>query len=98
LDRIVADRLLTASGVYGFWPAASEDDDIVVYSGEDRQGELARFNMLRQQEAMPSGQPNLSLADFIAPRVARGGGYIRAVAGPGRPRARRPRPRFEPDP
>jgi 5-methyltetrahydrofolate--homocysteine methyltransferase len=71
LDRIVAERLLTASGVYGFWPAASEDDDIVVYPDVAHQGELARFNMLRQQETMPSGQPNLSLADFIAPRGAR---------------------------
>ena len=79
LDRIVAGRLLTASGVYGFWPAASEDDDIVVYSGDDRQGELARFNMLRQQEAMAIGQPNLSLADFLAPRGARAD-YIGAFA------------------
>ncbi len=68
LDRIVRERLLTASGVYGFWPAASEDDDIVVYTDDSRRGELTRFNMLRQQEAMASGQPNLSLADFVAPR------------------------------
>src|SRR5262249_1961641 len=68
LDRIVRDRLLTASGVYGFWPAATEDDDIVVYGDAAHRGEVMRFSMLRQQEAMPSGQPNLSLADFIAPR------------------------------
>ena len=81
LDRIVAERLLTASGVYGFWPAASEDDDIVVYRDVDHHGELARFNMLRQQEALPSGQPHLSLADFIAPRGARADtDYIGAFA------------------
>ncbi|HMF93903.1 MAG TPA: methionine synthase, partial [Vicinamibacterales bacterium] len=83
LDRIVADGLLTASGVYGFWPAASEDDDIVVYSDAAHRGELARFSMLRQQEAMPSGQPNLSLADFVAPRGAAGEGrtdYLGAFA------------------
>jgi 5-methyltetrahydrofolate--homocysteine methyltransferase len=74
LDRIVTERLLTARGVYGFWPAASEMDDIVVYAGtglgSDRpqQGELTRFNLLRQQEAVADGKPNLSLADFIAPR------------------------------
>ena len=68
LDRIVREKLLTASGVYGFWPAASEDDDIVVYRDADAAGELTRFNMLRQQEALASGQSNLSLADFIAPR------------------------------
>jgi 5-methyltetrahydrofolate--homocysteine methyltransferase len=67
LDRIVRERLLTANGVYGFWPAASEDDDIVVYRDGEHRGELTRFNMLRQQETLASGQPNLSLADFIMP-------------------------------
>ncbi len=71
LERIVRDRLLTANAVYGFWPAASEHDDIVVYRDLDHTGELTRFNLLRQQEAMASGQPNLSLADFVAPRGAR---------------------------
>jgi 5-methyltetrahydrofolate--homocysteine methyltransferase len=82
LDRIVDERLLTATGVYGFWPAASEDDDIVVYRDPSHHGELARFNMLRQQEAMPSGQANLSLADFIAPRGAlrEGSDYLGAFA------------------
>ena len=66
LDRIVRDRLLTPRGVYGFWPACSEGDDIVVSDASG--GELLRFNMLRQQEAASPGKPNLSLADFIAPR------------------------------
>jgi len=73
LDRIISDRLLTASAVYGFWPASSEDDDIVVYRDRERTGELTRFNMLRQQEAMASGQANLSLADFVGPGVSRDG-------------------------
>jgi 5-methyltetrahydrofolate--homocysteine methyltransferase len=72
LDRIVQEKRLTASGVYGFWPAASEDDDIVLYSDREHSGELVRFNMLRQQEAMASDQSNLSLSDFIAPRSQRG--------------------------
>ena len=74
LDRIVADRLLTPRGVYGFWPASTDGDDIVV--GDD----LLRFNMLRQQEEMPDGKPNLSLADFIAPRDSGVGDYIGAFA------------------
>src|SRR5262249_29169518 len=69
LDRIAREKLLTASGVYGFWPAASEDDDIVVYGDREQTGELLRFCLLRQQEAMPAGQPNLSLADYVAPRA-----------------------------
>jgi 5-methyltetrahydrofolate--homocysteine methyltransferase len=71
LQHIVEEQRLTASGVYGFWPAASEDDDIVLYRDREGTGELVRFNLLRQQEAMASGQPNLSLADFIAPRTSR---------------------------
>jgi 5-methyltetrahydrofolate--homocysteine methyltransferase len=66
LDRIVRDRLLTPRGVYGFWPANTDGDDIVVYDAAG--DELLRFNMLRQQETIPDGKPNLSLADFIAPR------------------------------
>ena len=68
LDRIVREKLLTATGVYGFWPAASEDDDVVVYRDREQTGELVRFNLLRQQEAIADGKANLSLADFIAPR------------------------------
>ena len=68
LERIIAEKRIEARAVYGFWPAASEDDDIVVFTDERRSGEAVRFNMLRQQEAMPSGQSNLSLADFVAPR------------------------------
>ena len=66
LDRIVRDRLLRPRGVYGFWPACTEGEDIVVCDAAG--GELLRFNMLRQQETMSAGKPNLSLADFIASR------------------------------
>src|SRR5262249_52955906 len=68
LDRIVAERLLEARGVYGFWPAAGEGDDIILFADQERQAELVRFNMLRQQEAVADGKPNLSLADFVADR------------------------------
>src|SRR5438034_1313033 len=68
LDRIVAEKLLVASAVYGFWPAASEGDDIAIYGDRARTEEIARFNMLRQQEVVADGKPNLSLADFVAPR------------------------------
>jgi 5-methyltetrahydrofolate--homocysteine methyltransferase len=83
LDRIIREKLLTASGVYGFWPAASEGDDIVLFSDRRHTGELVRFNLLRQQEAMASGQFNQSLADFIAPREALAAGrtdYLGAFA------------------
>jgi 5-methyltetrahydrofolate--homocysteine methyltransferase len=80
LDRIVAGKLLRANAVYGFWPAASEGDDLVVFTDRDRSGELVRFNMLRQQEAIADGKPNLSLADFIAPRDSGRADYLGAFA------------------
>jgi 5-methyltetrahydrofolate--homocysteine methyltransferase len=80
LDRIVAERLLVARAAYGFWPVASEGDDIVVFADEDRRGELSRFNMLRQQEVVADGGPNLSLADFVADRSAGAADYMGAFA------------------
>jgi 5-methyltetrahydrofolate--homocysteine methyltransferase len=61
LDEIVERELLTARGVYGFFPAQSEGDDIVLASG-------VVFPMLRQQtDHGDDAKPNRSLADYIAP-------------------------------
>ncbi|MBI4484727.1 MAG: methionine synthase [Acidobacteria bacterium] len=80
LDRIAKENLLTANAVYGFWPAASEGDDVVVFSDRQHSGELVRFNMLRQQEAIADRKPNLSLADFIAPRDSGRADHVGAFA------------------
>ncbi|HEU5477136.1 MAG TPA: methionine synthase [Gaiellaceae bacterium] len=64
LDRIVDERLLTARGVFGFWPASSDGDDIVVNRAN---GEPTRFCFLRQQSDYGDSRPNRSLADYIAP-------------------------------
>ena len=70
LDRIVADRLLTPRGVYGFWPANSDGDDIVLYEPGSQPG--ARHELFGStccgSRSRCRGQPNLSLADFVAPR------------------------------
>jgi 5-methyltetrahydrofolate--homocysteine methyltransferase len=68
LERIVAGKELRASGVYGYWPAASEGDDIVVFEDEARSRERARFPMLRQQWSAEPDKPLRSLADLVAPR------------------------------
>ena len=68
LKRIVDEKLLTANAAYGFWPAASDGDDIIVYKDDSLRAELTRLPMLRQQEHIADGRPNRSLADFIAPR------------------------------
>jgi len=75
LDRIVAERSIQARAVYGFWPANSEGDDIVV-----RSTEAIRFPMLRQQEQMADGIPHVSLADFVAPAESGLTDYVGAFA------------------
>jgi 5-methyltetrahydrofolate--homocysteine methyltransferase len=67
LERIVAEKLLSAHGVYGFFPANSRNDDILVFSDESRTEIRTVFHMLRQQTSKPDGQSNLAMADFIAP-------------------------------
>ncbi|HTI66892.1 MAG TPA: methionine synthase [Caulobacteraceae bacterium] len=67
LDRIVSEKLFEARGVVGFWPAAADGDDIVLYTDESRTAEAGRLNTLRQQIAKTEGKPNTALSDFVAP-------------------------------
>ena len=67
LQKIVDEQLLTAKAVYGFWPAASERDDVILFRDEQRRDELCRFHMLRQQWERPGQQAFRSLADYVAP-------------------------------
>jgi 5-methyltetrahydrofolate--homocysteine methyltransferase len=76
LERITTEGLLQARGVYGFWPANADGDDIVVFADDARARELTRFPMLRQQREKPDGKPSLSLADFVAPRSTGLGDHI----------------------
>jgi 5-methyltetrahydrofolate--homocysteine methyltransferase len=65
LDTIVAESLLVARGVHGFWRATAEEDDVVLATGNGLPD--VRFPMLRQQAAHDDSRPNRSLADFVAP-------------------------------
>lgn len=67
LQKIIDEQLLTARGIFGFWPANSDGDSIVLYSDESRSNELARFPMLRQQWQRKGIEHFRSLADYIAP-------------------------------
>jgi 5-methyltetrahydrofolate--homocysteine methyltransferase len=91
LDRIVSRQLIQVRAVHGFWPAASDGDDVVVFEEPDSlttrdsrrstpAASLTRFPMLRQQEQMADGVPHLSLADFIAPRESGLTDYLGAFA------------------
>ena len=69
LKDIVDKKLLSARGVYGFFPANTIGDDVEVYSDETRTHVLMPFHFLRQQMDKPADQFNHCLADYIAPKL-----------------------------
>jgi 5-methyltetrahydrofolate--homocysteine methyltransferase len=71
LDEIVAKKLLEARAVYGFFPASAVGDDVELYTDESRAAVKETFRFLRQQTEREAGQPNLCLADFVAPKETR---------------------------
>jgi 5-methyltetrahydrofolate--homocysteine methyltransferase len=80
LDELVEKKLLRARGVYGFWPAASVGDDIVLYTDDSRSTELTRFHTLRQQWERKGQRAFYALADFIAPVDSGREDYLGAFA------------------
>jgi 5-methyltetrahydrofolate--homocysteine methyltransferase len=68
LDRIIDKNLITARGVYGFFPVNAISDDIELYTDDKREKVLERFHFLRQQANREGNEPCRSLADFIAPK------------------------------
>ncbi|HKV97984.1 MAG TPA: methionine synthase [Gammaproteobacteria bacterium] len=69
LDRMVAERWLRASAVYGLFAAnAVNGDDVRVFRDANRERELITFHFLRQQQQKPPGKPNQCLVDFVAHR------------------------------
>lgn len=67
IDRIIENDLLKAKGVIGFYPAVSYGDDVKLHKDENEDTFHTIFHFLRQQNQKRKGQPNSSLADFIAP-------------------------------
>ncbi len=76
LDRIIAEKWLTAKGVIGFWPSRRDADDVVLFEDEARTKELSRLFFLRQQIGKREGRANMCLADFVSPD----GDYLGAFA------------------
>jgi 5-methyltetrahydrofolate--homocysteine methyltransferase len=70
LGTIIENKLITARGVYGLFPASAVDDDVELYTDGTRQKVLDRFHFLRQQSNKEGSEPCRSLADFIAPKEA----------------------------
>src|SRR5207249_4547037 len=65
LQDLIAQKKLTARGIYGFFPANSRGDDIVLYTDESRMEERCRFPMLRQQWQREGQTSFRSLADYV---------------------------------
>jgi len=68
LKKILKNKSLKAKAIYGLFPANTIGDDIELYRDEKRDKVIARFITLRQQLQKREGEPNLSIADFIAPK------------------------------
>ncbi len=68
LDQIIAEKLITARGVYGLFPANAVGDDVELYTDNTRTKVQQRFHFLRQQANREGSEPCRSLADFIAPK------------------------------
>jgi 5-methyltetrahydrofolate--homocysteine methyltransferase len=80
LARIVAEKWLTANGVFGLFPANAVGDDVEIYTDESRQTVRLTWHNLRQQQARPEGKPNYCLSDFIAPKDSGIADYVGAFA------------------
>jgi 5-methyltetrahydrofolate--homocysteine methyltransferase len=81
LDKIIAERWLTARAVIGFFPANRvAEDDIALYADETRNQVLMTLHHLRQQSPKPDGKNHYCLADWIAPRETGVADYLGAFA------------------
>ncbi|HEC60216.1 hypothetical protein LCGC14_0519710 [marine sediment metagenome] len=81
LTKIVDEKWLKARAVFGFFPANSvNDDDIEVYTDDNRNEVLMTLRSLRQQTERPPGRPNAALADFVAPKDSGVKDYIGSFA------------------
>lgn len=80
LDRVIEQNLLYANAVVGLYPANAIGDDVEVYTDESRETVLKTFHFLRQQGKKGAKLPNLSLADFVAPKDTGKADYIGGFA------------------
>jgi 5-methyltetrahydrofolate--homocysteine methyltransferase len=74
LERIAAEKLFTLRGRAAFYPALSQEEDILLFAPEPPGGEIARFSFLRNQTKKIAGGKNPCLSDFILPREDRAAG------------------------
>ena len=80
LDEIVRTDALVAKGVYGFFPANSAGDDVILYADDSRAAEVGRVHTLRQQWERKGQDAFHALADFVAPVESGRQDYLGAFA------------------
>jgi len=73
LENIITHKKLAAKAVLGVFEANEENGDVHLANG-------SKFNFLRQQRKMGNNIPNLSLADYIAPKTSGKKDYLGAFA------------------
>lgn len=83
LDRLIAERWLSAKAVFTLLPVQRKQDDAVVFEPNDENFEIARFHFLRQQGKKGKGVPNRSLADYLHPNQTDYLGCFAVTAGLG---------------
>ncbi len=80
LETIVKEKWFTAKGMFGLFAANAVDDDIEIYTDDNRTELITTIHSLRQQTQKPPGQPNFALADYIAPKSSNIEDYIGVFA------------------
>jgi 5-methyltetrahydrofolate--homocysteine methyltransferase len=80
LNKVIAEKWLTARAVIGLWPANAVGDDIEIYSDENRNQIIETIHNLRQQNKKVAGQANYCLSDFVAPKSSGLGDYVGGFA------------------
>ena len=80
LERIIAEKWLTANAVVGLYPANAVGDDIEIYADESRREPTMVVHCLRQQTKKAADRHNFCLADFVAPKASGVRDYLGAFA------------------
>jgi 5-methyltetrahydrofolate--homocysteine methyltransferase len=80
LEKLIAEKRFQARGIYGFFPANADGDDIVVWNEDGT--ERTRFHTLRQQLKKTSSKPNVALSDWVKPTSTDYiGGFVVGIHG-----------------
>ncbi|MEO7149128.1 MAG: methionine synthase, partial [Rhodanobacteraceae bacterium] len=80
LDKVTAEKWLTARGVAGLWEANSVGDDVEILPATPGRESIATLHFLRQQADKPPERPDFCLADFVAPKESGVRDWIGAFA------------------